>query len=73
MNPITFCRSFVWQHYRRLCIVLTLTTFSLLGVNGAESMASETSDYILEDTLVTATKTGETRLQETPLSITRLF
>ena len=29
-----------------------------------------TGDYVLEETTVTATKTGETKLQETPMSIT---
>jgi len=42
----------------------------LFGVPGlAVAADAETEDYILEDTIVTATKTGETKLQETPLAI----
>ncbi|MBW2368130.1 MAG: TonB-dependent receptor [Deltaproteobacteria bacterium] len=43
---------------------LLLTVFS--GYAAEES----SEDYVLEDTVVTATKTGETRLQETPVAIT---
>ncbi|MBW2366565.1 MAG: TonB-dependent receptor [Deltaproteobacteria bacterium] len=39
----------------------------------AESSPSESyDDYMLEDTVITATKTGATKLQETPLSISSL-
>jgi len=41
-----------------------------MAESGDEKPEGEFSDdYILEDTVVTATKTGETRLQETPIAI----
>ena len=42
----------------------------VLGIPFQALAVEETEDYILEDTVVTATKTGETRLQETPMTIT---
>lgn len=39
---------------------------------GSQSKNDSGGDYTLEDTMVTATKTGETRLQETPIAITAI-
>ncbi|MBW2367521.1 MAG: TonB-dependent receptor [Deltaproteobacteria bacterium] len=39
------------------------------GEQAVERKRNQTEDYVLEDTIVTATKTGETRLQSTPIAI----
>ncbi|MBW2370329.1 MAG: TonB-dependent receptor [Deltaproteobacteria bacterium] len=51
-----------------LCLIVGLLVFGLCGFIQAAEESED--DYILEDTVVTATKTGETRLQETPISLT---
>ncbi|MBW2370234.1 MAG: TonB-dependent receptor [Deltaproteobacteria bacterium] len=59
-----------------IALVLFCTAF-VLGTSiiatsaepAGEKEAADESDYILEDTVVTATKTGETLLQETPIAI----
>jgi len=48
--------------------LLVLLMFGVPNFVGAEETASE--DFILEDTVVTATKTGMTKIQDTPLAIT---
>jgi len=49
-----------------MCAMLFFTHSAL----AEGDVADETDDYTLEDTVVTATKTGETNLQETPIAIT---
>ncbi|MBW2370811.1 MAG: TonB-dependent receptor [Deltaproteobacteria bacterium] len=42
------------------------------NASAAASTSESHDDYMLEDTVVTATKTGETRLQDTPIAITAM-
>ncbi|MBW2366423.1 MAG: TonB-dependent receptor [Deltaproteobacteria bacterium] len=65
------------QNRRSWIVFLALSVFgaivlAMTGLAGAEEEGESFDDYILEDTVVTATKTGETNLQETPISITAL-
>ncbi len=50
--------------------VIGICTSMLLFTGMAVAQDEESGELVLEDTVVTATKTGETDLQETPLSIT---
>jgi len=60
--------------YFRKTMAGTVCFFLILGVvlvqNPRSVVAEEAEEYILEETIVTATKTGETKLQETPIAIT---
>lgn len=53
-----------------LCAAFLIGSSGLALGQEKTSKEEKTKDYILEDTVVTATKTGETKLQDTPLSIT---
>ncbi|MBW2368152.1 MAG: TonB-dependent receptor, partial [Deltaproteobacteria bacterium] len=59
-----------WMTFPALLLALGLVLLPVIAGAAEEATEEATEDYILEDTVVTATKTGETRLQETPLSIT---
>ena len=59
----------------RKVVLLSITVVFLLGVPGLiiaqeQEQEEEKDVYVLEEVVVTATKTGETDLQETPLAIT---
>ena len=58
-----------------LSCLLIFTCFVFISASNVyaedvENKSDDTGDYTLDDTVVTATKTGETKLQETPISIT---
>ncbi|MBW2369187.1 MAG: hypothetical protein JRH15_15045, partial [Deltaproteobacteria bacterium] len=58
-----------WYSKIALCVLLAGTL--AIGAPWCVWAADETEeDYILEDTVVTATKTGETKIQETPIAMT---
>ncbi|MBW2369568.1 MAG: TonB-dependent receptor [Deltaproteobacteria bacterium] len=50
--------------------LLMVVVVLLFGIPGHTRAEEEAEDYMLEETTVTATKVGETKLQETPMSIT---
>ncbi|MBW2369646.1 MAG: TonB-dependent receptor, partial [Deltaproteobacteria bacterium] len=74
-------KSRLFFYLRTICVVLVCTLFlfiqngfaadgQMTTADAQQPVDESYNDFILEDTVVTATKTGETRLQETPISIT---
>ncbi|MBW2366880.1 MAG: TonB-dependent receptor [Deltaproteobacteria bacterium] len=62
-------RSTVFAWSIRTGILAMVCVFLVIGTSGPVFGEESTEDYVLEDTVVTATKTGETQLQETPMTI----
>jgi len=52
------------------CLAVLISTVFLSASNGYTAEYDDSGDFTLDDTVATATKTGETKIQETPISIT---
>jgi len=52
--------------------LVSILVIFLLGISSITFASEDSEDYVLEETVVTATKTGETKLQETPIAITAI-
>jgi len=61
-----------WMTIPALLLALGLMLLPVIAGAAEEATEEATEDYILEDTVVTATKTGETFLQQTPMAITAM-
>lgn len=56
-------------YFRRISFLVFITILFSVGNCFAQEEQEPTDDFVLEELVVTATKRGETKLQETPISI----
>ncbi|MBW2369645.1 MAG: TonB-dependent receptor [Deltaproteobacteria bacterium] len=55
-----------------MCTIFLFSSSGFAEVEQQKPLGESHDDFILEETVITATKTGETRLQETPLTVSAL-
>ncbi|MBW2370141.1 MAG: TonB-dependent receptor, partial [Deltaproteobacteria bacterium] len=70
MSINTLNRQGKWNRPGRLISIFAMIVAMSLLFGAAAGAADQAEDYVLEETTVTATKTGETDLQVTPISMT---